>query len=245
MSCPLTACSPAGTFLPDQKEPCQECPADHYRSGDATPENNVCKPIPPGYKLKTAGDHTEIDLCPKGQVSFYSSRNQDEGVRVPYNKEAECMACADLDEELGEENWAHTFAPRKGMTQCVPCPAGTIPNTVGAPGSAARNTASCKACPNGSYRDANLVSATCLDCPAGNEVGPSTKMQCTQWCVVAGCGGWRAGCLLSVALTLSTLRAAIPALFLLTIYNALACASHCSCCSRLLSLVQPPWLLHG
>lgn len=202
MSClVLVACSPAGTWLPDPTAPCQECPADSYRSGDATPENNVCKPIPAGYKLKTEGDHTEIDLCPKGQVSFYSSRNQDDGVRVPFNKEAECQACADLDAELGEENWAHTFAPRKGMTQCVPCPAGTIPNTVGAVDSPTRNTASCKACPNGTYRDAYLVSATCTDCPAGYEVGPSSKMQCNQWCVQwVCCDGFQGAACLGVCL---------------------------------------------
>ena len=27
---------------------------DTYRTGDATPENNLCKPIPPGYKLAVA-----------------------------------------------------------------------------------------------------------------------------------------------------------------------------------------------
>jgi hypothetical protein len=42
------ACSPAGTFLTPGDQGCQTCPDDSYRTGDATPENNECKPIPPG-----------------------------------------------------------------------------------------------------------------------------------------------------------------------------------------------------
>ncbi|KAL4447452.1 hypothetical protein ABPG75_004671 [Micractinium tetrahymenae] len=59
------------------------------------------------------------------------------------------------------------------MTSCVPCPGGTVP-THTAP------TDKCLACPNGQYRDAYTVSATCTDCGPGNEVGPSSKMACTQ-----------------------------------------------------------------
>ena len=136
-----------------------------------------------GYKLKVEGEHIEIDLCPKGTVSFYDGdpSNQDKGIRVPYNNDAACIACGNLDDELAlvEPKWAHTFAPRKGMTQCVPCPGGAIPNTVGTGASAV--TASCKACPNGTYRDAYYVSATCMECGPGKEVGPTSKMDCTQW----------------------------------------------------------------
>lgn len=41
-------CSPSGTFLPDDTAACELCPEDTYRAGDATPENNVCKPVPAG-----------------------------------------------------------------------------------------------------------------------------------------------------------------------------------------------------
>jgi len=73
------------------------------------------------------------------------------------------------------------------MTQCIPCPGGTIPKTT------AGATDACEACPNGSYRDAYYVSATCMDCGKGYEVGPSSKMDCTMWWVplllcAAGCG---------------------------------------------------------
>jgi hypothetical protein len=120
--------------------------------------------LPPprtGYKLKVKDVHVEIELCPKGTVSFYENGNQGTGLRVPFSKQNACIACADLDVELGIEDtpaWAHTFAARKGMTQCVPCPGGTIPFTVGGA------TYQCKACPNGTYRDAYLK--RCAPCPA-------------------------------------------------------------------------------
>jgi len=60
-----------------------------------------------GYKL-TDLTHTEITLCPKGQVAFYEG-----GARIPNNDQTNCIACADLD----PTKWAHTFAPRKG--ECV------------------------------------------------------------------------------------------------------------------------------
>lgn len=45
---PPLPCSPSGTFLPDDTAACELCPEDTYRAGDATPENNVCKPVPAG-----------------------------------------------------------------------------------------------------------------------------------------------------------------------------------------------------
>jgi len=42
------SCSPAGSFLEGPTKVCELCPLDTYRSGDATPENNVCKPVPAG-----------------------------------------------------------------------------------------------------------------------------------------------------------------------------------------------------
>ncbi|PSC75144.1 serine threonine [Micractinium conductrix] len=169
---------PAGTFLPDYRMGCVACIEDTYRAGDATPENNVCKPIPAGYKLVSAEDKTAIEPCPKGQVSFYTSANQDNGDRVPSGKPAACMACSALAQELTTSEWTHTFAPRKGMTQCIPCPGGTIPANTGSGATLA--TASCKACPNGQFRDAYTKSASCAPCGPGKEVGPSSKMSCTM-----------------------------------------------------------------
>jgi len=34
--------------LPDQTKACVQCDVYQYRSGDATPENNVCKLVPAG-----------------------------------------------------------------------------------------------------------------------------------------------------------------------------------------------------
>lgn len=35
-------------MLPVDTEACQLCAEDTYRAGDATPENNICKPVPAG-----------------------------------------------------------------------------------------------------------------------------------------------------------------------------------------------------
>jgi hypothetical protein len=128
---------------------------------------------PAGYKLKD-GTHVHIELCAPGTVSFYTGDPLTSD-RVPANDELNCIACSDLDDALSTTKWAHTFAPRKGMTQCIPCPGGTIPKD------ANDATSACAACPNGSYRDANTISASCTACGPGNEVGPNNKMACTQW----------------------------------------------------------------
>ncbi|KAL4420791.1 hypothetical protein ABPG75_010447 [Micractinium tetrahymenae] len=169
-------CSPCppGTFLPAQDQACEVCPQDTFRTGDAVPENNVCKPVAPGYRLKQDGTHTSIELCPSGQVAFHDAA----GKRVPYGQETECVACSRLDAELGLSGgglqWAHTYAPRKGMSQCIPCPSGTIPLNIG------QSTPGCAPCPNGRYRSANRVSSTCDVCGAGREVGPSEKSACAS-----------------------------------------------------------------
>ena len=55
-------------------------------------------PRPPaGYKLKDS-THTEIDLCPKGQVSFYDTAT---AKRVPFDSDQACIACAAIDASLG------------------------------------------------------------------------------------------------------------------------------------------------
>jgi len=127
-----------------------------------------------GYKLKDAS-HVEVDLCPVGTVSFYSST----GDRIPLDNPQNCMACSALDGELGlvapNLKWGHTYAPRAGMTACIPCPGGTIPQTTNGV------TDTCVACPNGQYRDVTSASPSCSVCPAGQEVGPSSKMDCKMW----------------------------------------------------------------
>ena len=55
----------------------------------------------------------------------------------------------------------------------------TIPANTGSGATLA--TASCKACPNGQFRDAYTKSASCAPCGPGKEVGPSSKMSCTMW----------------------------------------------------------------
>ena len=190
-----------------------------------------------GYRAKPASAtvlaRSEVDLCPKGQVSFYGLvvGGSADAVRIPVDLDEQCMSCSELDGALGltgganPPKWAHTFAPRKGklrllppavasscctgrllpvaatqrripgvsptgafgllragMTQCIPCPGGTIPKAdTDVNGNNIR--AVCAACPNGQYRDAYIISATCIDCGPGMEVGPSSKMACTMWWV--------------------------------------------------------------
>ena len=94
-------------------------------------------PHPPplaGYRLKQTAAiadgraQSEIELCPKGQVSFYDTNS----VRIPKGVPTACAACTELDTQLGftgtAKKWAHTYAPRKGMTQCIPCPGSTVPS---------------------------------------------------------------------------------------------------------------------
>jgi len=113
-----------------------------------------------GYRLKATNTTTdnlpnsEIELCPRGQVSFYEG-----GARFPPSA-ATCIACADLD----PTRFAHTFAPRRGMSTCTPCPAGTVPKTSNSV--EGRLTFACEACPNGRFRDAYTVR-----CAAGGAGG--------------------------------------------------------------------------
>ena len=61
----------------DASTPCTACTKYTYRSGDAAPENNVCKKIPAGYKEKSGVPaRTEIDLCGKGSVSFWTGETR-------------------------------------------------------------------------------------------------------------------------------------------------------------------------
>lgn len=168
-ACPAPHCSPAGTYKPaEPADPiagpwttCTACPSDTYRSGDATPENNECRPIPAGYRLKPESvvdgvlARSEIDLCPKGTVSFYDPQFVG-GVRIPPADSENCAACSALDDLVNNLDpatykWVDTYAPRKGMTQCIQCPAGTIPKTSTVNG--IQVTDSCVACPNGQFRD--------------------------------------------------------------------------------------------
>ena len=57
-------CSPPGTWLPSWDVECQVCPQDTYRTGDATPENNVCKPIPPGATWAVQSRACVFAVCP-------------------------------------------------------------------------------------------------------------------------------------------------------------------------------------
>ena len=164
---PCLQCSPAGTRAVDAATPCAACAKYTYRSGDAAPENNVCKKIPAGYKEKSGVPaRTEIDLCGKGSVSFWTGET-----RTPSgvdDDEKTCKSCADIK--------ANSYAPRAGMAACTPCKGGFVPANSG--GSAGPD--SCVACGNGLFRNAFTVSATCATCGQGAEVGPSSRQACTQ-----------------------------------------------------------------
>ena len=95
------------------------CAAGTYRSGDAAPENNVCKPIPAGYKANANSAADTITPCANGTVSYWS----DATTRVPDKATLSnaCKSCADVA--------ANTYAPRQGMANCLPCKAGSVPDT--------------------------------------------------------------------------------------------------------------------
>ncbi|PSC69766.1 pro convertase subtilisin kexin type 5-like [Micractinium conductrix] len=167
---------PAGTWQDTSNNAlaCKSCTAypdigpGSYRTGDATPENNECKPVPSGYKLKD-DSHSKITPCEAGRVAFWEN-----GDRVPADGLA-CAACSSLDGLAGGKRFAHTYAPRKGMTTCLPCPSGTVPlNDVSGA------TTKCAPCGAGTYRTAVDISATCLPCGAGREAGPSANQACNS-----------------------------------------------------------------
>lgn len=142
------------------------CGDGYFRSGDATPQNNVCKPIPAGYREKLVSEgaavaKSEIVLCEIGTYSAWSS-----GVRDPVTSTV-CGVC-DLN----------TYAPRKGMQKCVACKAGTIPNQ-SASTADILGPDQCVSCSDTTYRAAFTASATCTTCPAGSETGPSNHAACT------------------------------------------------------------------
>ncbi|KPF41078.1 hypothetical protein [Rhizobium sp. AAP43] len=174
-TCPLgsiadgtfTECTPCGPGTYSDGTACQPCDDGKFRSGDATPENNECKPIPAGYREKlvsgegAAAAKSEIVLCEIGTYSAWSS-----GTRDPATS-TECATCT-----------LNTYAPRKGMQKCVACKAGTIPDQ-SASTTDIKGPDRCVACSATSYRAAFMASATCTTCPAGSETGPSNHAACT------------------------------------------------------------------
>ena len=114
---------------------CATCPANTYRSGDASPENNVCKNVPAGFYANADGSSagaTTITPCAKGYVSYWT----DDTTRVP-STPLTCEPCGSATTGV------NTYAPRAGMTACLACKGGSIPN-------AAKD--GCDACGAGTYR---------------------------------------------------------------------------------------------
>jgi hypothetical protein len=153
----------------DAKTICTPCAKYTFRSGDAAPENNVCKKIPAGYKEKSGAGvaaRTQIELCGKGSVSFWTGETRTPSGTA--DDEKTCKSCADIK--------ANSYAPRTGMAACTPCKGGFVPAT----SAGAAGPDSCTACGSGLFRNAFTNSATCTACAAGNEVGPSSRQACTQ-----------------------------------------------------------------
>lgn len=164
---PPSLCSGPGTY--ELSGVCTNCTDTYYRSGDATPENNVCKPIPAGYREKTVADalgtllHAEIMLCELGTFSAWTATS----TREPATPTT-CTVCT-----------LNAYAPRKGMQRCIACKAGTIPST--STGNGALGPDMCTACGDYKFRPAFVALATCANCSAGSESGPSNHAACTPW----------------------------------------------------------------
>lgn len=160
-----TSCSGPGTY--SDGTACQPCADGYFRSGDATPDNNVCKAIPAGYREKlVAGENanapkSEIVLCEIGTFSAWSSGSREPSIST------ECAPCT-----------LNTYAPRKGMQKCVACKAGTIPNQ-SASTTDIKGPDRCVSCSDNTYRAAFMASELCTTCPAGSETGPSNHAACT------------------------------------------------------------------
>ena len=150
--CAALPCSPAGTYQPgDDHTVCLACPVGTYRSGSASPVNNNCTSIPPGYK---ASLQSFADLA-LASVQVSDSATLDAQVKTPAGA-------------------AYSGLLKTGI---APCPTGTeaflngnarVPAAVSGATYAATVTAdnSCKAC------DANMYASKtgtpkCQLCKAG------------------------------------------------------------------------------
>lgn len=191
----LSICSGPGTYYKEGTT-CTACPDGYYRTGDASPENNKCRPIPAGYRERITaaggGDpsgtdaiaaKSEIVPCSKGTYSAWSgdaSDPENPATRTPNASPTTCQACT-----------GRMFAPRVGMQQCLACKAGTVPTkSVGS----LLGPDQCSSCLDGThavggshnigawgYRDIFTNSDQCSTCPGGRETGPSGHTACTQW----------------------------------------------------------------
>ena len=117
-------CSPAGQYakLVSGTYVCTACKANYYRSGDASPNNNVCRPIPAGYmELSGAGvdAQSQVVPCPVGTASSWSGDATNPATSTATRTPATATQCAPCTNNL--------YAPRTGMTQCVACKGGTRP----------------------------------------------------------------------------------------------------------------------
>ena len=164
--CPAGKFGPAPSVAPAAAPTgvCAACVGATYRSGDAAPENNVCKKVPAGYKLSDS-THTAITACTKGSVSYWTA---DLGSRTPTDGTT-CQKCGTAPEAL------NTYAPRAGMAACLPCKGGSYATPSGTDGND-----QCTDCSAGNVRSFYTVAASCTACLAGYEAGPSGHQTCTQ-----------------------------------------------------------------
>ena len=138
----LPCCSPPGQYtdeLNTADSVCRACPAGTYRSGDAAPENNACRPIPAGYLADANSGASEISPCPRGSASYWT----DAATRVPpaAGGSTACQPCA--------EYGPHTFAPREGMAACLACQGGAYPTRSA---DALPGADQCSECPQNTFR---------------------------------------------------------------------------------------------
>jgi len=100
----LPHCSPSGTWAnPDLTEAttgakgCSLCPSGQYRSGDAAPENNMCRQIPPGGELRLG---TAVGHCRWGPAAACSACKR-------------CLACMAAGMSALAAFAAHASCPAK------------------------------------------------------------------------------------------------------------------------------------
>ena len=89
----LPPCSAAGTYKPADDltvdpaviNSCTACAIGTYRAGDATPENNVCKPIPAGARREGGGTGCQLrcgSSCGVMPQAWYGGGGGGSGVQL-------------------------------------------------------------------------------------------------------------------------------------------------------------------
>ena len=162
---------------------CMPCKPGYYRSGDASPSNNVCRPIPAGYmELSRAGvaPQSQIVPCPLGTASSWSGNANNPDTSTATRLPAAATQCAPCT--------LNQYGPRTGMAQCVACAGGTVPGRSRGGLAGPDSCVSCAGAAGGAAAtgDGNNTfrNAFTLRCAAVPALLTCAALRCAQLCCV-------------------------------------------------------------